>query len=306
MTNPRVFISYRRNDTRAISRLIYEDLRKKFGAEHVFFDIDSIDIGQDFHRAVRDHIEKCNVLLAIIGDRWAEGRNLFAEDSYVRMEIRTALSLGVPTVPIFADGARGPSGGDVPIDLHPILRANGLSVDSGRDFQNHMAEVAKCVERLAGQFVPKLPPAAPQAPGVQPNPSRSDPDLGVGRKERGVATGPKQHDAKPPRSRARSRTKVLSATHKDITALPRTTPSEGRVQKAVAAGLPTIGFILYVLYRTGLITWPGPSTVPPGASQTQRAASLPSFRPSSLSKNTDPLVPVIGVSKYKAPQVPEQ
>jgi hypothetical protein len=46
----RIFLSYRRDDTAAISGRVYDRLVARFGRRNVFKDIDSIPLGVDFQR----------------------------------------------------------------------------------------------------------------------------------------------------------------------------------------------------------------------------------------------------------------
>jgi hypothetical protein len=148
----RVFLSYRRSDTKALSRLIYESLIARFGKDNVFFDVDSMPVGADFYAHIAEQVAKCSVLLAVIGDQWSQG-DVFGNADFVRIEVRSALALGIPVVPLFAEGAKPPSLKEVPADLQPLLKRNGLPVDSGRDFRNHMESVAAHAELLSKQHL---------------------------------------------------------------------------------------------------------------------------------------------------------
>jgi hypothetical protein len=146
-----IFISYRRTDTKAISRLMFEDLCRRFGREHVFFDVDRIPLAPEHHRHLADQVAGCSVLLVVIGDRWAEGPHAFTDDDLVRIEVRSALEAGVPILPVLADGAKLPAASDALDLLQPLLRRPALPVDSGRHFAHHMAAVCGEIERLAGE-----------------------------------------------------------------------------------------------------------------------------------------------------------
>ena len=43
-----VFISYRRGDSSANTGRLYADLERKLGREHVFRDVDGLELGVDF------------------------------------------------------------------------------------------------------------------------------------------------------------------------------------------------------------------------------------------------------------------
>ena len=50
---PRVFISYRRDDSAGYAGRIYDILKATFGKHNVFIDIDVIEAGQNFALATR-------------------------------------------------------------------------------------------------------------------------------------------------------------------------------------------------------------------------------------------------------------
>jgi hypothetical protein len=52
----RIFISYRRSDTRHPAGRLSEHLENRFGPRSVFMDVDSIEPGQDFAQTVVDEV----------------------------------------------------------------------------------------------------------------------------------------------------------------------------------------------------------------------------------------------------------
>ena len=76
----------------------------------------------------------CEVLLAVIGPRWADARdeagNLRLEDpnDFVRVEIGAALHRDIPVIPILLDGARLPHPRKLPKDLAELPLRNALDV----------------------------------------------------------------------------------------------------------------------------------------------------------------------------------
>jgi hypothetical protein len=147
-----IFISYRRTDTKAVSRLIFEELCRRFGREHVLFDVDRIPLGAEHHRHLAEQVARCSVVLVVVGDRWAEGPRAFTDDDLVRIEVRAALEAGIPILPILADGAALPLASDALDLLQPLLRRPALPVDSGRDFAQHMIAICREVEHLAREY----------------------------------------------------------------------------------------------------------------------------------------------------------
>src|SRR5262245_31398138 len=103
----RIFISYRREDSKGIAGRIGDHLRAAFGEEAVYRDLDSIPLGADFDKHIGAALADCSVFLAVIGDRWLSQR-LEDEQDYVRQEIKVALTLQALVIPILVDGAKLP------------------------------------------------------------------------------------------------------------------------------------------------------------------------------------------------------
>ena len=105
----------------------------RFGKE-VFLDVDNIDLGVNFVRALREEVDKCNALLAVIGRDWLDMRDkngrrrLDDPNDFVRNEIGTALQRGIPVIPILLDGTEVPSADQLTEDLKELSLRNGMNV----------------------------------------------------------------------------------------------------------------------------------------------------------------------------------
>jgi hypothetical protein len=101
-------------------------------------DVDSIEPGMDFLAVLNRHLEKCDVVLAIIGPRWlnaqdSQGRRRIDDEAdFVRMEIATALSREIRVIPILVDGASHISAADLPDDLKSLARRQAIEVRHDR------------------------------------------------------------------------------------------------------------------------------------------------------------------------------
>ncbi len=132
----KIFISYRRSGSPKDANLVFHHLSSVFGAEQVFMDVNGIRPGDDFVEVLEQQLADCTVLLALIGPDWLQARNehgerkLDDEDDFVRVEIRTALQRRMRVVPLLLDGAPMPRKVDLPEDLHPMVRKQGLPVDA--------------------------------------------------------------------------------------------------------------------------------------------------------------------------------
>src|SRR4051794_22317112 len=134
-TSPnRIFMSYRRQETEWPAGWLFDRLAEHFHRAEVFKDIDSIEPGDDFVDVITTAVQSCDVLLALIGDRWltmtdGEGRRRIDDpDDFVRVEIEAALSRNVRVVPILVYGARMPRVHDLPGSLAGLVRRQALEL----------------------------------------------------------------------------------------------------------------------------------------------------------------------------------
>ena len=133
-----IFISYRRSDSAGESGRLSDDLIARFGTSHIFMDVDAIQPGIDFRKAIRENVGKCRVLLAVMGPDWLEARGkdgsrrLDSENDYVRLEIATALGREVPVVPVLVRGARMPKADQLPVDLRELAYRNSVELTHAR------------------------------------------------------------------------------------------------------------------------------------------------------------------------------
>ena len=74
-----IFISYRRDDASHLTGRLSDRLAAHFPKNPIFVDVD-MEPGIDFVEAIEQSVGFCDVLIAVIGNRWlisseAEGRN---------------------------------------------------------------------------------------------------------------------------------------------------------------------------------------------------------------------------------------
>ena len=133
-----IFLSYRREDAAPYARLLQFQLSERIPDARVFMDLDSIEPGLDFAEVIREAVDSCAVLVALIGRQWAtltdeEGRRrLDNPDDYVRFEVQTALERGVRVIPVLVDGARPLRQQQLPSELQKLARLNALELSYGR------------------------------------------------------------------------------------------------------------------------------------------------------------------------------
>ena len=132
----RVFLNYRRDDSRGHAGRLYDRLSQHFGHDNVFIDVGTIALGLDFVEVIQNAVGSCDVLLAVIGQRWltstdAQGhRRLDSPEDFVRLEILTALERQILVIPVLVDGAAMPRSTELPDVLQPLARRQALVVSN--------------------------------------------------------------------------------------------------------------------------------------------------------------------------------
>jgi hypothetical protein len=133
-----IFISYRRDDSEGEAGRLSGDLAQTFQEESVFMDVNAIQPGRDFRKAIDESIHKCSVLLAVLGRDWLElkdasgQRRLDDETDFVRLEIASALQRDIPVVPVLVRGARMPRAEQLPADLRELAYRNAVELTHAR------------------------------------------------------------------------------------------------------------------------------------------------------------------------------
>ena len=134
----RIFISYRREETAYPAGWLYDRLHERFGDAQVFKDVDSIKLGDDFVEAIAGAVGSCDVLLALIGERWSGiaddsgGRRLDDPNDFVRLEIEAALARDVRVIPVLVDGAQMPAAEELPASMRGLVRRQALELSPSR------------------------------------------------------------------------------------------------------------------------------------------------------------------------------
>ena len=151
----KIFLSYRREDSGDVTGRIYDHLVQRFSEQQVFKDVDSIPLGVDYRKHLHQVLESCDVVVAVIGDRW-NGRvgtdtNTRLDDAkdYVRIELEAALQRDILVIPVLVRGAQIPAETELPTTLAALAYRNGLPVRPDPDFRRDMARL---IEGVLGHF----------------------------------------------------------------------------------------------------------------------------------------------------------
>ena len=138
MPAPKVFISYRREETAAYAGRLYDAMVSRFGEDNVFMDVDMAP-GVDFVERITQAVAASHVLIVVIGPRWAtvedeHGKARLADpEDFVRLEVETALLRpDVTPIPVLVSGARMPKREGLPPGIQAITRRNALELSDQR------------------------------------------------------------------------------------------------------------------------------------------------------------------------------
>ena len=158
----KIFVSYRRSDSRAWAERICDKLIHSFGQGAVFKDLDSIEPGQNFKARLTDALTASEVLLTIVGPQWlaTQGQSLQSRlhnvEDFVRLEIETAMAYQIPIIPILIDGATLPKKSDLPVSIHSLLNFQAVEVRGDPNFHNDIGRLlnlitARSFEKIAAE-----------------------------------------------------------------------------------------------------------------------------------------------------------
>ena len=100
-------------------------------------DVDTVEPGVDFVDVIGKAVGECDVLLALIGKRWANVRKgaksrLDDPNDFVRLEISTALTRDIRIIPVLVDGMTMPGPETMPAPLKPLSRRNAIEISHTR------------------------------------------------------------------------------------------------------------------------------------------------------------------------------
>ena len=134
-----IFISYRRADSAGQAGRLFDHLSTRFGEGHVFMDVDTIDLGQDFKPALRDAVGKCDIMLVVMGPDWLDtadpasgARRLDNPDDWVLTEIAEALSRGIAVIPVLVRGASLPAADRLPTEIRGLVDRQAIALSDAQ------------------------------------------------------------------------------------------------------------------------------------------------------------------------------
>ena len=103
--------------------------------DDVYQDVVTVDAGEDFALSINSALERCDVVLAVIGPQWLSivgtdgDRRLDDPDDYVRIELGRALALNKRVIPVLVGGATMPAADHLPDDLTQLGLRQAFTLD---------------------------------------------------------------------------------------------------------------------------------------------------------------------------------
>ncbi|MFD0021211.1 toll/interleukin-1 receptor domain-containing protein [Streptomyces sp. NPDC058382] len=132
---PRVFLSFRKRDSRWIRDRVYRALSGRLGSDEIFKSGQSIPPGADFAEILRRQAAECELMCVLIGPGWLDARGedgvrlLDRPHDWVRLEIATALRAGNRVVPVLlGDATTLPDASVLPAEIAELARLQFLRV----------------------------------------------------------------------------------------------------------------------------------------------------------------------------------
>jgi hypothetical protein len=156
----RIFLSYRRQDSAGYAGRLFDRLSNRFGQSNIFMDIDAIELGVDFVQRIQEAVGSCDVLLAVIGPSWLTATNASGQprlkdpNDFVRVEVLTALQRDIRVIPLLVQGAHMPIERDLPAELAPLARRNGMGIDHA-SFDSDVNLLVTRLEKILVESIPQ-------------------------------------------------------------------------------------------------------------------------------------------------------
>ena len=153
----RVFVSYRRDDSKHAAGRLSERLDERF---KLFMDVDQIQGGAVFPAVIRKAVDEADVLLAVIGSEWltltaaSGGRRIDQAGDWVAEEIGSALRRGTPVIPVLVDGARMPNSDELPPALADLPNRQAMRI-AHESFAADSARLIQTIESMVSEAKPE-------------------------------------------------------------------------------------------------------------------------------------------------------
>jgi hypothetical protein len=176
-----IFISYRISDSLDLVARLADDLIKRFGAENVFRDKNSLQFGQDWPQELQDKARGCRVMLVVIGRGWQEAKfesgrkkgfpRLSDPADWVRREIRAGLDERKVIIPVLVQNALIPEAEWLEeCELKELSGKQSAPLRTDPDYLNDLEALVLLLERYVSPIrsSKRFPEARPEPKRWQP------------------------------------------------------------------------------------------------------------------------------------------
>ena len=154
----KIFLNYRRDDSRWPATSLYNLLAQVFPREQLFMDVEGyIRPGDDFVEVLEEQVSACEVMIVVIGPQWLslageDGQPRIADaHDFVHIEIATALARKIRVIPVLVDGAGMPKEGALPEPLKALTRRQAIRLSHDRFNADGQGLVKALQESLGGE-----------------------------------------------------------------------------------------------------------------------------------------------------------
>ena len=118
-----------------------------------------MNLGLDFVQAIADGIGACDALLVLMSKQWLTAkapdgtRRIDDPNDHLRLEIATALERDVRVIPLLVRGAKMPSADELPAELAPLMRKQGIELSDDR-WEFDVGRLIEVLEKILGKPAP--------------------------------------------------------------------------------------------------------------------------------------------------------
>lgn len=147
----KVFVSYRRNDSRYLAEPVRVAIDSRFGEGSAFLDTVHIEFGADYRQRLEQAIRDSDYMVVLIGPNWQVDR-LDDEDDPVRFELLTAQEQGVRVIPAVHSDESMPTRRTFPRNLRWLADINAFRFTTA---QQMTEDLSKLLAMLVTPAVPE-------------------------------------------------------------------------------------------------------------------------------------------------------
>lgn len=197
MLKPRIFLNYRREDTRGYAGRLYDRLSDRFGEDQILRDVDAIPPGIDYVEHIDGLVRQCDVMLVLIGESWlsikgpARRRRLDEAGDLVSLEIAAGLERNIPVIPVLIQGARMPTEDELPDRIQALARRNALEMTDSH-WNHDWDRLRSAIEALTKQPSPRDHAEQPASDSGESVPDSTKQGVAAGEKPPGEPSGTKR------------------------------------------------------------------------------------------------------------------